>query len=96
MQDVCSLRKFKCPCGDGGWRGGEDLGGFLGNSAVCAGKQMLPTIATVEKKLMLYSDSIHGSPKPKLPESDVIAQEALLQRQTQTRALRCADGGGAM
>lgn len=58
---------------------GEDLGGFLGNSAVCAGKQMLPTIATVEKKLMLDSDSIHSSPKPKLPSSEVITQEALLQ-----------------
>lgn len=43
---------------------GVDLGGFLGNSAVCAGKQMLPTIAAVEKQLGLHSDSIHSSPKP--------------------------------
>lgn len=58
---------------------GVDLGGFLGNSAVCAGKQMWPTIAAVEYKLALYSDSIHSSPKPKLPSSEVITQEALLQ-----------------
>lgn len=58
---------------------GVDLGGFLGNSAVFAGKQMLPTIAAVEKKLALDSDSIHSSPKPKLPSSEVITQEAPLQ-----------------
>lgn len=55
---------------------GADLGGFLGNSA---GKQMWPTIAAVEEKPVLYSDSIHSSPKPKLPSSEVITQEALLQ-----------------
>lgn len=75
---------------------GEDLGGFLGNSAGCAGKQMLPTIARAEKKLMLYSDSIHSSPRPKPPSSEVITQEALAARQTQSRALRCGHGDGAM
>lgn len=57
----------------------EDLGGFLGNSAVCAGKQTLPTIAGAEKKLPLHSDSIHSSPRPKAPSSEVITQEALVQ-----------------
>lgn len=76
MQDVCSLSQFPAER-EGLEAVGEDPGGFLGNSAVCAGKQMLPTIATVEKKL--YSDSIHSSPKPKLPSSEVITQEAPLQ-----------------
>lgn len=58
---------------------GEDPGGFLGNSAVCAGKQMLPTIATAERKLRLDSDSIHSSPKPKLASGEVITPEAPLQ-----------------
>lgn len=79
MQDVCSLSNFKCPRGEGGIGTGGGGGGFLGNSAVCAGKQMWPTIAAVEQKLALYSDSIHSSPKPKLPSSEVITQEALLQ-----------------
>lgn len=48
MEDMCSLIYFKCPsCGEADFVGG---GGFLGNSAgVCAGKQMLPTIAELEK-----------------------------------------------
>lgn len=48
MEDMCSITYFKCPsCGEGDFGGG---GGFLGNSVgVCAGKQMLETIAAVEK-----------------------------------------------
>lgn len=59
---------------------GLEVGGFLGNSVVCPGKQMLQAIAAVEEKLMLHSDSIHSSKKArKRPSSEVITQEALLQ-----------------
>lgn len=48
------------------------------------------------EKLRLYSDSIHSSLKArKRPSSEVITQEALAARQTQTEALRCGDGGMA-
>ncbi len=48
MDDMCSLIDFKCPsCREGDFDRG---GGFLGNSVgVSAGKQMLPTIAALEK-----------------------------------------------
>lgn len=46
------------------------------------------------EKLLLYSDSIHGSQKArKRTSGEVITQEALAARQTQTKALRCGDGG---
>lgn len=66
MEDMCSLIDFKCPsCGEGGFNGRRLSRKFCRS---CAGKQMLPTIAALEKKLMLHSDSIHSSLKsPKAP-----------------------------